>query len=144
MEGSLYQGQIRSLVAAITLGGHVFVFSAGMGLGLFGPLQGTDLVQVVLMASPVLAATAASALKFVLAGQTSIERGERVTTIFACVVIAFPVLLICGIFILFWSIYKQVSGFGPDELKIGLGALETFFGAYLGLISDKLFGSSGH
>jgi len=138
----LYQGQIRTFVAAITLGGHVLVFAAGMGLGLFGPLQGSDLVQVVLMASPVLAATATSALKFVLAGQTSIDQGERVTTIFACVVIAFPVLLISGIFVLFWSIYKQVSGFGPNELKVGLGALETFFGAYLGLIAATLFGSS--
>jgi hypothetical protein len=136
----MYQGQIRSLVAGIILGGHFLVFVAGMGLGLFGPLRGTDLVQVVLMASPVLAATATAAIRFVLQGEIYIEKGERVTAIFATVVTAFPTALIACIFFLFWAIYKQYEGFGPTELKIGLGAVETFFGAFLGLISDKLFG----
>jgi hypothetical protein len=136
----MYQGQIRSIVAAIILGGHFLVFIAGMALGLLGPLRGTDLVQTVLMASPVLALTATAAIRFVLEGQVYIEMGQRVTPIFMAVVIAFPTALIACIFFLFWSIYRQYDGFGPTEFKIGLGAIETFFGAFIGMISDKLFG----
>jgi hypothetical protein len=136
----MYQGQIRTVVAIIILGGHFAVFIAGMALGLFGPLRGTDLVQVVLMTSPVLAMTATAAIRFILEGQVHIERGKRVTLVFSIVVVAFPLALICCIFLLFCSIYRQFDGFGPNELKVGLGAVETFFGAFIGMISDKLFG----
>src|SRR5947208_665940 len=107
----MYQGQIRSFVAGIVLGGHFLVFVAGMALGLFGPLSGTDLVQVVLMASPVLAATATAAIRFVLQGEIYIEQGERVTAIFAAAVVAFPTALIVCIFFLFWAIYSKRNFF---------------------------------
>ena len=136
----MYQGHIRTTVAAIILGGHLLVFVAGIALGLFGPLRGTDLVQVVLTASPILAVTATAAIRYVLDNQSGIARGERTTALFSIVVITFPSVLIGCIFFLFWALYKQMQGFGPNELKIGLGAIETFFGGFIGLISDKLFG----
>ena len=86
----MYQRQIRSVVAAIVLGGHLLVFLAAMALGFFGPLRGTDLVQVVLMASPVLAITATAAIRWVLEEQTSFDQGQQVTAIFSAVVIVFP------------------------------------------------------
>lgn len=140
----MYQGQIRVIVAAIILGGHFLVFFAGLLLGVFGPLLGTDAVQTVLMASPVLGVTATSALMFALRGEVGIRRGRKVTALFAFVTIFFPSALILCIFVIFYAVYVQISGFGPDQMKIALGGIETFFGVFLGAISDTLFGSKPH
>jgi hypothetical protein len=134
------QRQARDTVALIVLGGHLAVFIAGMALGLLGPLRGTDLVQVALMASPILAVTAVAAARSILDVANASEQGPKVPAVFALLVIVYPTALILCIFGLFWCLYKQVSGFGPNELKVGLGAVETFFGVFIGLISDKLFG----
>lgn len=136
----MYDGQIRTVVALIILVGHFLVFAAGGMLGFFGPLRGTDLAQVVLIASPVLAVTATAAFRFLLAGQYGVAMGDKVTTVFAILVIAYPTVLILCIFGLFYAAYITLNGFGPDNLKVALGALETFFGGFIGLISDKLFG----
>ena len=140
----MYQGQIRVLVAVIILGGHFLVFFCGLLLGIFGPLLGTDAVQTVLMASPVLAATATSALMFALRGELGIRRGRKVTGLFAFVTIFFPSALILCIFVVFYAVYVELSGFSPDQMKIALGGIETFFGVFLGAISDTLFGSKAH
>jgi hypothetical protein len=140
----MYQGQIRVIVAVIILGGHFLVFFCGLLLGVFGPLLGTDAVQTVLMASPVLAATATSALMFALRGEVGIRRGRKVTGLFAFVTIFFPSALILCIFVVFYALYVEVNGFGPDQMKIALGGIETFFGVFLGAISDTLFGSKAH
>ena len=136
----MYQGQLRTVVAAIILVGHTTILLCGFGLGLFGPLRGTDLVQVILTASPVLAATAALAFRYSLRTQTEVEQGLKITGLFGTVAIATPLTLIACILLLFWAMYRQVNGFGPNELKIGLGAVETFFGAFLGLVAEELFG----
>ena len=140
----MYQGQIRVLVAVIILGGHFLVFFCGLLLGIFGPLLGTDAVQTVLMASPVLAATATSALMFALRGELGIRRGRKVTGLFAFVTIFFPSALILCIFVVFYAVYVELSGFSPDQMKIALGGIETFFGVFLGAISDTLFGSKAN
>lgn len=140
----MYQGQIRVIVAVIILGGHFLVFFCGLLLGVFGPLLGTDAVQTVLMASPVLGVTATAALMFALRGEVGIHRGRKVTGLFAFVTIFFPCALILCVFVVFYAVYVQLSGFGPDEMKIALGGIETFFGVFLGAISDTLFGSKAH
>jgi hypothetical protein len=137
----MYQGQIRALVALIILVGHFVVFLAGLLLGVFGPLTGTDAAQIVLMASPVLAVTATAALMWILRGETEIVKGLKVTIPFAVITIFFPIALLLCILLIFFANYRQVTGFGPEQLKISLGGIETFFGVYLGAISDKLFGT---
>src|SRR5262245_41923150 len=112
----MYQGQIRVIVALIILCGHFLVFFFGLLLGVFGPLLGTDAVQTVLMASPVLGVTATSALMFALRGEVGIRRGRKVTGLFAFVTIFFPSALILCIFVIFYAVYIQLSGFGPDEM----------------------------
>jgi hypothetical protein len=139
----MYQGQIRTIVAVIILGGHFLVFFCGLLLGVFGPLLGTDAVQTVLMASPVLGVTATAALMFALRGEVGIARGQKVTGLFAFVTIFFPSALILCIFVIFYAVYVQLTGFGPEQMKIALGAIETFFGVFLGAISDTLFGRKG-
>jgi hypothetical protein len=133
-------GTIRTTVAGVILLGHFFVFVAGLGLGLFGPLRGTELVQTVLIASPILAVTATAAIRFILDGQYGRAKGRKVALPFAILVTAFPTALILCIFCLFYASFIQIEGFGPNELKVALGAVETFFGAFIGLISDRLFG----
>jgi len=137
----MYQGQIRTIVATIILGGHFLVFFFGLLLGVFGPLLGSDAVQIVLMASPVLAATATAALMFALKNELEIKQGARVTSLFASVTIFFPSMLLLCLFITFYAVYIQLPGFGPDQMKITLGSIETFFGVFLGAISDTLFGA---
>jgi len=139
----MYQGQIRTIVAVIILGGHFLVFFCGLLLGVFGPLLGADALQTVLMASPILGVTATSALMFALRGEVDIARGQKVTGLFAFVTIFFPSALILCIFVIFYAVYVQLTGFGPEQMKIALGAIETFFGVFLGAISDTLFGRKG-
>ena len=43
-------------------------------------------------------------------------------------------------FVVFYAVYVQLPGFGPEQMKIALGGIETFFGVFLGAISDTLFG----
>jgi hypothetical protein len=136
----MHQGQIRVIVAVVILGGHFLVFFCGLLLGVFGPLLGSDAVQTVLMASPVLGVTATAALMFALRGEVGIHRGRKVSGLFALVTIFFPSALIACVFVVFYAVYVQVPGFGPEQMKIALGGIETFFGVFLGAISDTLFG----
>src|SRR5450631_4506446 len=82
-ENLMFQGQLRTLVAAVILGGHLIVFFSALLLGVFGPMGGLDVLQTILMTSPVLGATALTALLFVMRGQVFIATGQRVTLIFA-------------------------------------------------------------
>jgi len=136
----MYQSQIRGSVALLVLVGHVVVFLIGMLLGIFGPLRGVDVVQTLMMACPVLGVTAMSALTYVLANESEPDRGAKVSAIFSFVVLLFPSALLASIVLIFYFVYIQVEGFGPENMKISLGAIETIFGAYLGAISTKLFG----
>jgi hypothetical protein len=122
--------------------GHVCVFIFALLLGIFGPLEGTDVVQTVMMACPVLGATAMSALSYVLQTETAFDRGLRVSPLFSVIVLLFPISLLGSILLVFYFVYIQVSGFGPDNMKISLGGIETIFGVYLGAISVKLFGGT--
>jgi hypothetical protein len=135
------QRGVRTTVALITLLGHFVVFAFGLfALGLFGPLFGNDLLQTVLMATPVLGVIAMAGLKYILANETEVSEGEQVGKAFATIVIFFPSALILCILAVFIAAYYQVSHFGPEQLRIYIGFLETFFGIYVGAISDHLFG----
>lgn len=136
------QSSIRGTVAIIVLVGHIAVFFAGMLLGIFGPLRGVDVVQTVLMACPVVGATAVSALTYVLARELADDSGQaKVSSLFSFIVLLFPICLLLAIFMVFYFLYIQVPGFGPDNMKISLGGIELVFGVYLGAISTKLFGA---
>jgi hypothetical protein len=135
------QRGVRTTVALVVLGGHFVVFAFGLfALGLIGPLFGSDALQTVLMATPVLGVIAIAALKYILANETDASEGEQVGKAFAAVVIFFPTALILCILVLFVAAYYQVNHFGPEQLKIYIGFIETFFGIYVGAISDHLFG----
>lgn len=135
------KNQVRAVVSVIVIFGHLLVFLLGLLLGVFNILRGTDAIQTLLMASPVLATTAFAAFSTALsetADQPN-RKVELVTKLSAILVVTFPVILLGVILTLFYVFYKQIDGFGPDQLKISLGGVETFFGVYLGAISKFLF-----
>ena len=138
----MYQHQIRTLVALIVIFGHIGVFLFGfLMLGILVQNFSSDTLQIILMASPVLGATAVAAVKYILGQETATERGSLVDIGFAIVVISIPSILICMIGILFVITYYRLNGFSIDSLKISLGFLETFFAIFMTAISDRLFGT---
>lgn len=136
----MYQRQIRVAVALIIIIAHAFIFLAGLLLGIFGSLTGTETLQVILIGSPILTTTAAAAIAFALRSETETDRGARVSNLFAIVVLFVPLIFVAFMCIAFLANYYQVNGFGPEQLKIALAGIETSFGAFLGAISNALFG----
>jgi hypothetical protein len=137
----MYQSQVRVVVALIVIVGHFLVFAAALSFGLLQVLFSQDAFEILLMASPVLSATGLAALLYILENETNHAKGKKVTHSFSIIVIVVPTLLILVLASIFAALLFQFRNFGPDQLKIALGATETFFGAYLGAISKKLFSS---
>ena len=131
----------RNLVAAIVVIGHFLVFMAACLLYIFGPLSGGELANVLLMASPVLAVTAASAVRSIMdADDARVGRrrkASRTFVLFSCLI---PTCFTAAILVGFWACYVGSGGVGPEQLTIYLGTLEVAFGAYIGAISDRIFG----
>ncbi|MBD8662702.1 hypothetical protein IFT59_05500 [Rhizobium sp. CFBP 8752] len=127
-------------VALVIIFGHLGVFFTGLLVGVFRLMIGSDALQTLLMASPVLASTAVAALTHMLTkdAQSADRANEDPFVVVLC--LSIPLLLLSAIFLIFILFYWQVDGFGPDQLKLTLGALESAFGAFLGAISKKLFG----
>lgn len=135
---------VKSWVASIVIFGHLLVFFCGMMLGIFSLLSGIDAIQTILIACPVLSTTAFAAFGHVMSEIDEAPRNRvsrDVSKLFTIIVLVFPTLLLLAILSLFLLFWAQLDGFGPEQLKITLGALETFFGVYLGAISKKLFGT---
>lgn len=135
----MYQRQVRVAVAFIVITGHFLVFIFAISFGLLKVILNQDAFEIILMASPVLAATALAGLLYILDNETNRKKGKKVTRSFSLLVLSVPTLLIFVLMLIFLAFIFQFRDFGPDELKIALGATETFFGGYLGAISKKLF-----
>jgi hypothetical protein len=136
------QHQVRTIVALTVIFGHIGVLLVGFFLlGIFSGPFSSDTLQIILLTSPVLAATAVAAIKYVLNREIAGSPGEIVDGAFAAVAIGIPLMLIAAIFFLFIITYYRVSGFSLDSLKISLGFLETAFMGFMAAISDRLFGA---
>lgn len=132
---------VRNAVAVVVIFGHLVVFIVALGLGVFSLLRGLDAIQTLLMASPILAVVALAAFSQVMDySGISVDEG-KLSPLYAVLCIAFPVILICIILFMFYLFYLQLDRFGPDQLKVALGGVETFFGVFLGAISKSLFGN---
>jgi hypothetical protein len=131
-----------TVVAIVVIFGHVLVFGVALSLGVFAQLRGVDAIQTLLMASPILAAIAIAAFTSVLDNSIARDESERVSTLYFVLVVSFPVILVLALLSLFFLFFSQIDTLGPDQLKISLGAVETFFGVFLGAISRSLFGGA--
>jgi hypothetical protein len=83
-----------------------------------------------------------AAFTFVIDNQNGPKDRSKVSVLYSALCIIFPLILIVIILVLFFLFYLQLDRFGPDQLKVALGGVETFFGVFLGLISKSLFGIS--
>jgi hypothetical protein len=133
---------VRNSVVIITIFGHLAVFSVALALGVFSILRGTDAIQTLLMASPILGVIALAAFTYVISTQGIDNDVTEVSDLYAILCVTFPSVLILAILALFYLFYLQLDHFGPDQLKITLGGVETFFGVYVGAISRELFGGA--
>ncbi|TPM35524.1 hypothetical protein [Mesorhizobium sp. B2-3-5] len=133
-------GVLRALVSVIVIFGHLLVFLTAMALGVFSLLGGVDAMQTLLMASPVLAVIAFGAFSNVIENKADPSERTRVSLMYATICVVFPLFLVGLVLALFWLFYQQLDHFGPDQLKITLGGVETFFGVFIGMISKSLFG----
>jgi hypothetical protein len=132
---------VRNLVAIIVIFGHLIVFIVALSLGIFSLLRGLDAIQTIMMASPILAVISTAAFTYVIDDYGASKDDVKVSWIYALLCIVFPVILIAVVLVLFYLFYLQLDHFGPDQLKVTLGAVETFFGIFLGSISKSLFSS---
>ena len=82
------------------------------------------------------------AFTFVIDHEEGASDDAKVSGFYATLCLTFPMILIGIILILFYLFHLQLDRFGPDELKIALGSVETFFGVFLGAISKLLFGAA--
>jgi hypothetical protein len=136
----MYQKQIRLSVGIIVIAGHISVFLFGFFiLGILTEPFSQDTLQIILMASPVLAATAVAALKYVLREEVGDDKGERVRWSFAVVTLGIPICLVAVILLLFLLAYYRAENFSLGSLKIALGFVETFFAVFMSAISEQLF-----
>ncbi|MCY6383274.1 hypothetical protein [Hoeflea prorocentri] len=138
----MYQRETRLMAAAIILIGHFAIVAYGiLMLVLFSPFQDIQKgIQVVLMASPVLAITAMAGLKHILSTATHKRRGKKVNAFYFSTVLGLPLVLIVSVLGLIYMVHHGIGNIGIEGLTLVLGAIETCFGAYIGLISDDLFG----
>jgi hypothetical protein len=133
---------LTGCVALLIIFGHIGVFFAALLVGTFQLMTGTDALQTLLTASPVLASTAVAALSHMMGRDYQHPDPSREDPFVVILCLSIPALLLSSIFLIFLLFYFQINGFGPDKLKISLGALEAAFGAFLGAISKKLFSSN--
>lgn len=136
----MYERNHKNTVTLIVLGGHVLIFVyAFVVLSIFGGRISSDFFQLILMASPVLASTALLAFSKLMNDQGSGPRGKKLPLVYTLPTLGFPLLLIVLVGLVFTLFGMQSHIASPDELKISLGVLETFFGGYIGVLAKKLF-----
>jgi membrane protease YdiL (CAAX protease family) len=135
----MYEENVRKAAAVIVVIGQLLHFIGALLLGIFGPLRGNDLLQVIFLGSPILAATAFSGFKYVIDNRRKKALGLKVTVVFSTLILGAPLILASIIFFLYYLTYIQFTGFGPDQLKFSLGITETFMGVYIGAVGETLF-----
>ena len=119
---------------------HFAIFVFAFFVAIAGRLEPIDILQMVLMGSPLLAALAIGAFSQIIAAGTTL-RDETLGLHWTMPLTCFAVV-IAFIACLFWLYYQALvdrSTFSADLLKVLAGALETFFGVFLGLINRIVF-----
>ncbi len=140
----MYSRTHRNLFSIIVIFGHFGAFLFGFfALAIGGGRVNQEFFNLILMASPVLSSTALAALVDLLARPSGGSRGRKVSGVFSAVTLFIPSVLVFCVVIVFYLFTSQSSIASPGDLKIALGVLETFFGAFLGAISKSLFEQEG-
>ncbi len=136
----MYSRTHRNIATAIIIVGHFSVFLFGFFvLGIGGGQVTEDFFIMILMASPVLASASISAFNSLLETKGLGNRGRKLPFIYTTITLGIPITLLACIFAVFALYAIESSLASPTDLKVSLGIIETFFGAYLGALSINLF-----
>lgn len=133
--------QLTNRAATIVIGGHFALFAYGVLIFLFGRMELEDLIQTILISSPVVAMTGLSAIDYV-GRQRSSRRARKIDRgsgwLIIGVLASFLVLLIAGYSLTFLrSDSRRLVSLG--EVNILLGLAETGLGAYIARVRNIIF-----
>ena len=130
---------LAGVIVCIVVFGHVAIlaYSAVVLLAGIGVLNATEIIQIFLVGSPMLAVVAYSGVNYIFAPQPPRQQQTEVTNVVVVVTIAIPSLLILALFFTYSVAYFWYHDL--TLLSIVLSLIETSLGAYLGVIRDRLF-----
>ncbi|MEO1554874.1 MAG: hypothetical protein AAFS01_00465 [Pseudomonadota bacterium] len=138
----MYERTHRNTVTFIIVFGHIFLFLyAFLAIGIAGGQIDQDFFQLILMASPVLASTALLGFKDLVDRRGRGARGKKLPSSYLVITLALPLILIVLVGAVFTLFANQYNIASPNDLKISLGVIETFFGGYIGVLAKSLYGS---
>lgn len=127
-------------VATLLIVGHVVLFMFGFVVAVGGYLTGVDVAQLALMASPLLLAVAVPAFQFVMAEITTAnDPGAADVHPMSAKLVYFVVAAFLFALFLLYGMGFFRSSLSPDQIKIGVGVVETALGGYLGVVRKRLF-----
>ena len=123
----------------IVLFGHVAILAyTGVvlvaGLGVLNP---TQIIQIFLVGSPILAVAAYSGLTYILSPDPPDSQHQKAAIVMVIVTIGTPSLLIIALLVIYSTAFFWYHNLA--YISIILGLIETSLGAYVGVIRDRLF-----
>jgi len=127
-------------IASILVIGHLLLFIYGLIVAGLGRLFASDVAQMVLMGTPLLALISISGFQYVVANMEVIDNSEKLPDstgpnliIFVCI------LFLLSLFFVYSLALFDYSNISVDILKISVGVIETALGGYLAIIKDNIF-----
>jgi hypothetical protein len=102
----------------------------------------TELIGSILIVAPITLVYASAFVRYVVQNATP-ARGSAAAEMFdamAASVMYIVVLVFCVSLLYVVIRFAFLSSYTPDEFRMGLGAVETAFGALIGIVFERLFG----
>lgn len=128
------------LAGTVLVVGHVSLFFYGFVVAIFGNYFVSDVAQMVLMGSPVLALTAVAGFRYMFGVLDEIDVPgnpiHRGTVILGVGVIF---IFLASLFVAYTAALFEITGLNADAVKLAIGIIETALGGYLGVIRETLF-----
>lgn len=141
--GDLCMSELRfsRLLMAALVGGHGLLFLYGLLVGAFGRLVFTDILQMILMGSPMLVVVSAAAFRWgvIKISEPESSSDTKVDRLTVSVVLGIVLLFIFALFVIYTVALLDIPSLKVDGLKISVGAVETALGGYIATIRDKFF-----
>lgn len=124
----------KSQIAVVIFFGHVSLLIIAFFVYVYGHMDRDEVVQSLLMGSPLLAVTGPAALASInkrKPTQKSIQVTAHPLNLYICVIFVI-MLFVCYLFGLF------PLGLHSNDIKITIGIIETIFGLYIGVINETV------
>ena len=131
--------ELGRLVSLILVCGHILLFLFGFAVAGLGRFSQVDIAQLVLMSSPLLVVTAKAGFDYVIRNRnrTVDDTALNDRTSITLVVLVTSSFIITLFFLYFLALFDAVR-FSSDQIKIGVGVIETALAGYMVIIRDKI------